>query len=296
MVWAWCAAGHDVAEIWTDASPKRDSLWKRDRRLGRLAARWSLTAAIKRNRIPHRRIESLKETEKFVGLIESLNVDVVLSVHFAKILPAALLSRLSVPVLNLHPTLLPAYRGATPLLAMLADDAQDRFGGITLHGIVPAIDAGPIFASRKVPLPQNRNLRSWEIDLARTGSALVLEAVPRIVSGELAGIEQSEEAAIYRNTTVDELKVSTAQAASKVARLCEIIGPARPIVIDVGGRGYQVTRIAKNLGPPTGQKPSVGWLTIDADVADARLRLRRKPSWEGRRRRVETKLRYLFSW
>jgi methionyl-tRNA formyltransferase len=295
VVWAWCAAGHNVAEIWTDANPKHDGIWKRDRRLARLAARWSLTAAIKGNRIAHRRIESLKDTAKFVELIESLNVDVVLSVHFAKILPASLLSRLSVPVLNLHPTLLPAYRGATPLVAMVVDDAQDRFSGVTIHRIVSAIDAGPIFASSKVLFPKNKNLRNWELDLARAGSELVLAAVPQIVNGELAGIEQSEDAAIYRNTTVDDLKVNPAQSAAKVARLCEIIGPARPIVIDVGGRGYPVTQISKKLGPPTGEPPSVGWLYIDADVADARVRLRRKPSWEGRKRRIETKLLYMLS-
>jgi methionyl-tRNA formyltransferase len=295
VVWAWCAAGHDVVEIWTDANPSHYGAWKRDRRLGRLAARWSLTAAIKKNQIPHRRIESLKDTQKFADLIESLKVDVILSVHFARILPSALLSRLTMPVLNLHPSLLPAYRGATPLVSMVVDDAQGSFSGVTLHQIVPAIDAGPIFASCKVPFPKNKNMRKWELDLARAGSELVLKTVPGIVKGDVIGSEQSEEMASYQNTVPDDLKVTPAYSAAKVTRLCETLGRARPLVIDVGGRDYQVTQIARKLGPPTGQSPRVGWLYIDADVSDARVRLRRKPSWEGRRRRVETRLLYMFS-
>jgi len=263
--------------------------------MGRLAARWSLTAAIEKNHIPHRRIESLKDTQKFADQIESMKVDVVLSVHFARILPGALLSRLTIPVLNLHPSLLPAYRGATPLVSMVVDDAQDNFSGVTLHQIVTAIDAGPIFASCRVAFPKDKNMRRWELDLARAGSELVLKTIPKIVRGEIVGTEQSEKMATYRNTVPDDLKITPAYSAGNVARLCETIGRARPLVIDVAGRSYPVTRIAGELGPPTGQSPRVGWFYIDADVADARVRLRRKPLWEGRRRRTETRLLYMFS-
>jgi methionyl-tRNA formyltransferase len=254
-----------------------------------------LTAAIKKNQIPHRCIESLKAAQKIADQIESLKVDVILSVHFARILPGALLSRLTMPVLNLHPSLLPAYRGATPLVSMVVDDAQGSFSGVTLHQIVPAIDAGPIFASCKVPFPKNKNMRQWELDLARAGSDLVLKTIPRIVRGEVIGVEQPEMMTTYRNTVPDDLKITPAYSAAKVARLCETLGRARPLVIEVAGREYPVTRIAGELGPPTGQSPRVGWLYIDADVADARVRLRRKPSWEGRRRRTETRLLYIFS-
>jgi hypothetical protein len=46
--------------------------------------------------------------------------------------------------------------------------------------------------------------------------------------------------------------------------------------------------MSHRLGPPSGQDPRVTWLTIETDLADARVRLRRKPIWEGRRRRIET--------
>ena len=224
-----------------------------------------------------------------------MQVDVILSVHFARILPGALLSKLTIPVLNLHPTLLPAYRGATPLVSMVVDDAQDRFSGVTLHQIVPAIDAGPIFASCKVPFPKDKNMRRWELDLARAGAELVLKTVPAILRGEITPIEQSEEMATYRNTVADDLKITPARATDHVARLFETIGRARPLQIDVAEKSYAVTRISRKLGPPTGQPPRLGWLYIDADTADARVRLRRKPTWEGRRRRTEARLLYLFS-
>ena len=136
---------------------------------------------------------------------------------------------------------------------------------------------------------------SWELDLARAGSELVLKTIPGIIKGEVVGIEQSEKMASYRNTVPDDLKVTPAYSAAKIARLCETLGRARPLAIDIAGREYPITRITRRLGPPTGQLPRMGWLFIDADVADARIRLRRKPSWEGRRRRTETRLLYMFS-
>jgi len=292
---AWLAAGNQIAEVWTDANPGYRSAWKQDRRLGRFAARWSLTATIARKHLVHRRIENFKDSQKFADLIDSLDIDVVLSVHFARILPAALLSRLKVPALNLHPSLLPAYRGATPLVSMVFDDAQDRFSGVSLHQIVPAIDAGPIYSACRVPFPSNKNLRRWELDLAKAGSDLAVNTIPRILKGEIVGVEQSENLATYRKTLSDDLKITPARSAANIARLCETLGRVRPLLIEADGRNYPVTGIVRSLGSPTGQSPRVGFFRIDADLADARVRLRRKPSWEGRRRRLETRLLQILS-
>jgi methionyl-tRNA formyltransferase len=295
VIWKWCEAGHRIVEIWSDGNARYDRSWKRDRRLGRVAPQWSVTAAIKKQRLVHRRIENLEDVEEFAELIEASGADVVLSVHFARIVPPALLSRLAIPIVNLHPSILPAYRGATPLVSMVVDDAQDHFSGVSLHHIVPAIDAGPIYASRRVPFPGNKDLRRWEINLARAGSDLVLETIPGILTGEIVGVAQSELTATYRNTVPDDLRVTKAFTVAKLTRLCETLGRQRPLVVDVEGKQYPITRIARQFGPPTGQPSRLNWFYIDTDIADARVRLRRKPTWEGRRRRLQTRLLHIFS-
>jgi methionyl-tRNA formyltransferase len=286
VIWAWCESGNEIAEIWTSrASQRRD--WKRDRRIRWYAPRWSIAAAIGKWRIRHRQIGNLSAHSELADLIAALAIDVVVSVHFMRILPAGLLSRLSVPVLNLHPALLPGYRGPTPLISMIVDEAQERFGGVTLHAIVPAVDSGPIFASRSVPLPADRNLRRWELDLARAAADLAVDAIPEVVAGRLVGVEQVEDTASDRRTTAEELKLTPALSSIRIAWLCSTIGRARPLLFAVAGGQYAVLGISRNLGPSSGQPPRIGWWTIETDIADARVRLRRSPWWAGRRRRIE---------
>lgn len=294
VIWAWRERGHDIAEIWT-ASPRRRGPWRRDRTLGYFAPRWSLSAAFRRFKIRHRIVSDLKAHSEIADLISSLTVDVVVSVHFKLILPRGLLSRLTMPVLNLHPSLLPAYRGPSPMASMIIDEMQDRYGGVTLHAIVPGIDTGPIFASRKAPLPNSKSLRQWELDLARAAAGLAVEAIPDIVAGHLIGLEQDRSQASYRRATADQFVLTSAQTSARIAWLCSTLGTVTPMRFKTPTASYPVTGIARVLGPPSGEPPRPGWLTVDADVADARLRLRRTALWEGRRRRLDAWIRKVLS-
>lgn len=294
VIWAWQDSGHEIAEIWTGGAARRGA-WKRDRRLGWFARRWSVSAAISKEKIRHRHIEHLKPHSEFAELISSLAVDAVISVHFMLILPRELLSQLPMAVINVHPSLLPAYRGPNPMVAMILDETQDRFGGVTLHQIVPSIDAGPIFASRSVPFPKNGSFRRWELDLACAAASLAVQATPEIVAGRLIGVEQAERDACYRRATEEELKLTQTLTSKRIAWLCSTIGRVRGLQFVISNREFAVTGISRHLGRPSGQPPRISWWTIETDVADARLRLRRSPRWEGRCRRIEAWLLRVLS-
>lgn len=285
---AWLEDGHAVAEIWTAGRLQRGR-WRRNRQLGWFAPSWSLASVISRWRIPHRRIESVKaDPEAVAARMMALNVDVIVSVHFSLILPAALLSRLSVPVLNLHPALLPAYRGPSPMLGMLLDEQQDVAGGVTLHAIEPGIDTGAIFAARPVPWPASRNPRAWELAIACAAADLAVAAIPRVVAGEMAGVPQDEGAASYRRPAHQELTILPSHTLARVTWLMAAIAPLMSLTVAMNGRGYAVTALVRHLGEPSGQPSRIGWRSIDLDIADARVRLRRRAWWEGRRRRLAT--------
>jgi methionyl-tRNA formyltransferase len=294
VVSAWCQAGHQIVEIWTVASLSRGA-WKRDRRLAWFAPQWSIGAAIQKYGIAHRRIKSLKDRELRVDIGTLPAFDVVLSVHFPRILPASLLSQFTVPVVNLHPALLPAYRGPTPLVSMLVDDAQDRCSGISIHALVSKVDGGAIFASRPVAFPRDASLRQWELNLAHAAADLAIATIPLVARGEIVGAEQCEEKASYRSTTTEDLKLSPSTFCATVVRLCRTLGRVRPLMFGIADLEYAVTGVSRRLGPPSGKPPSVGWFYIETDLADARVYLRRKPWWEGRRRRIETLLLQISS-
>ena len=86
-------------------------------------------------------------------LVEEQGVSMVL-LFFHRVVTKALWGR--VPTLNIHPSLLPAYRGFSPLKRALAD--RVKHFGATLHLTTDAVDAGPILAQVSQPVPANATL------------------------------------------------------------------------------------------------------------------------------------------
>ena len=286
VLWAWIEAGHSVSEVWTSRGISR-ATWRKDRHLGWGAPRLSTSAAIRKFALTHRRLDGLADPAVADRLV-SADADVVISVFFPFILPRALLEGVRAPIVNLHPTLLPRYRGPTPLAAMLTEEAGDQFGGVTLHRIVPKVDAGPIIAAARVPLPPDRNPRRWEVEIARAAARLAVAAIPDLVAGKVVETPQDEAAASFRRMDRSIFAVNPTMTAARIDYLLATIGWFGPVELDVAGEKHAISRIVRRLGPPTGAPPRLGSLTIDADLPDGRYRLRRRPIWEGRRIRWAT--------
>jgi methionyl-tRNA formyltransferase len=286
ILWAWLDAGHSVAGVWTSSGISR-ATWRKDRHLGWLAPKFSLAAAIKRWRLPSRTIGATSDPA-FRDMLAASNADVIVSAFFPYILPRAVLERLQVPVVNIHPALLPAYRGPHPLATMLLDETADEHGGVTLHRLVPKVDAGPIYAAVPVPLPADGNPRRWEIHLARAAARLTVEALPKIVAGALPEQPQDEARASYRRASAADFVVTPAITGARLDRLLKTAGWLSPIAVKVGAHTCDVSRVRRRLGEVSGAPPRVGLTSIDIDLADGRYRLSRQPVWHGRRQRWAT--------
>ncbi len=102
---------------------------------------------------------------------------------FSFVLPPALLQAPRLGCYNLHPSLLPGYRGPAPLFW------QRRLGeeqtGVTLHRMTPAVDAGEIVAQVGVPLPDGSSAAQADALTAQVGAGLMLHMLARLVQGPL---------------------------------------------------------------------------------------------------------------
>jgi methionyl-tRNA formyltransferase len=108
-------------------------------------------------------------------------------------------------VLNLHPSLLPAYRGPAPLFWQLR--AGETRTGVTLHRIDAGIDTGDILSRKEVPFPDGLGREGLEALLAEAGAALLAEAAR---SWPLAGSRQPETGASHQGPPhLDDLELST---------------------------------------------------------------------------------------
>lgn len=89
--------------------------------------------------------------ETFRRRLEASGAELIVTFHFDQILSAETIAAAPMGGVNVHAGLLPRHRGPVPTIHALLDDAPAL--GVTLHRIVPAIDAGPILAQAEVALP-----------------------------------------------------------------------------------------------------------------------------------------------
>jgi methionyl-tRNA formyltransferase len=107
--------------------------------------------------------------------IRAARPDLLVSCHFDQIFAAETLALAPGGGLNLHPSLLPRHRGPVPSIWALAEP-EPRFG-VTIHRLVPRIDAGAILAQREVPLPPGTTASAAARALHLAGVPLLDEAL-----------------------------------------------------------------------------------------------------------------------
>jgi methionyl-tRNA formyltransferase len=144
--------------------------------------------------IPLHHALSLSDSE-VVSCWESLAPELVVSAGFPFILPSRVLALPEFGGLNLHPSLLPAYRGPSPLFWQCRDGVAET--GISVHVLTERVDAGDIVAQTRVPFPLGVLGVELIEQLAVAGGRLVVAATAALAAGELPRRPQCESAASY---------------------------------------------------------------------------------------------------
>lgn len=128
------------------------------------------------------------------GVLERLGEtfpDFFVVVSFGKIFPKEALEIARKANVNLHGSLLPAYRGASPINRAIVNG--DSWSGITTMEMFPALDAGPVYLERMVPIDPLENAGAYAKRLAPEGASLILETLRKISREGLRPVPQSEE-------------------------------------------------------------------------------------------------------
>ncbi len=125
--------------------------------------------------------------------------DLFVVVAYNKILPEWLLHLPKHQTINLHPSLLPAYRGASPIRTAILEDNRAAVG-VTVMLLDAEMDHGPLLAQE----PYLVSEEAWPIDgreldtlLATKGGALLAQTIPQWISGTITPVEQNHAAATY---------------------------------------------------------------------------------------------------
>ncbi|MFC1610673.1 methionyl-tRNA formyltransferase [Myxococcota bacterium] len=127
--------------------------------------------------------------------LRSFKPDLIIVAAYGRILPPAVLEIPSHACVNVHASLLPRHRGASPIAhAILGGDAET---GISIMQMDEGMDTGPVFSHRAIQMPSDATCGSATNTLAGLGADCLLEALPGILDGSLEPQPQNDDDATY---------------------------------------------------------------------------------------------------
>jgi methionyl-tRNA formyltransferase len=137
---------------------------------------------------------SLKRPENIEALA-SYQADLYIVAAFGQILPQAALDLTRYGTLNIHASLLPKYRGVSPISEAILQG--DPVTGVTIMLIDAGVDTGPMLLQRVIPIAEDDTTGSLTIKLANLGTTALLEALPLWMQGKITPQPQDEKLASY---------------------------------------------------------------------------------------------------
>ena len=124
------------------------------------------------------------------SFMNNLKVDLVITLAYGQIVPQGFLDIPRLGCLNLHGSLLPKYRGASPVQTALINN--EKVTGVTLMEMVKAMDAGRMYGKKEVIIDEEDNATSLFNKIRDAAKDLVLDLLPKYINGELNGVPQDE--------------------------------------------------------------------------------------------------------
>ena len=130
-----------------------------------------------------------KWAEVLLGNLEYHKPDLVVLAGFMKVLPAGFVAALSPNIINLHPSLLPAFPGAHAVRDALSAGASTT--GATVHIVDAGVDTGPVLAQREIEIPSGISESDLHEQIKTIERSLIVEVVSQIAEGKLNLSERS---------------------------------------------------------------------------------------------------------
>ena len=124
------------------------------------------------------------------SFMNNLKVDLVITLAYGQIVPQGFLDIPRLGCLNLHGSLLPKLRGASPVQTALINN--EKVTGVTLMEMVKAMDAGRMYGKKEVIISDDDNSTSLFKKIGEAARDLILELLPKYINGEIKGEEQNE--------------------------------------------------------------------------------------------------------
>ncbi len=201
--------------------------------------------------------------------LSALEPDVVVVAAYGKLLPSEVLQIPHHGCLNIHPSLLPRYRGPSPVVGALLEG--DKITGVTVMVVDEGMDSGPIVVQKTTEIGLEETADTLTARLFRVGGELLVSILPDWVAGDLRPIVQSESlATVTQKITKKDGLANWNLPAQRLAWMCRAYEPWPGLYTYRKGKILKLTK-ARAVPPITGypHQPGAVLNTADNPVAIA---------------------------
>lgn len=145
--------------------------------------------------VPVLQPEKIRNNQEFIEKIKELSPDLIIVAAYGKIIPADILSIPAKGCVNIHGSVLPKYRGPSPIQAAILEGEKNT--GITIMLMDEKMDTGPILSQREIHIDPKETSETLHEKLSHLGAELLIDTLPKYISGEIKPVTQDDSIATY---------------------------------------------------------------------------------------------------
>lgn len=210
----------------------------------RKARKLEITDIAEKHNIPVLLPEKLADIKEQLA---SFDPTIGVLVAYGKIIPQSIIDVFPQGILNIHPSLLPEYRGSTPIEQAIIDGKKTT--GVSIMGLVKAMDAGPIYAQKEIKLTGSETKQQLSEQLLNVGGDLLLKILPDAINGKAKRSPQDESKASFtKQIKKDDGTINWQESASSIEQKIRAYAGWPKSRADFFGHNVVVTkaRVAKD--------------------------------------------------
>ncbi len=203
-------------------------------------------------KIPITQVDNIRDT---TNKIQNTKPGLILVASYGQIIPKDILEIPKIGCLNIHPSLLPRYRGPSPIQQAIINGENET--GVTIIKMTENVDAGPIIAQRKAEIDK-LGYKDLEEKLANLGTELFINILPDLIKGNITPKEQNKkEVTFTKIIKKEDGKINWSEPADLIERKIRAFEVWPQTYTTLDGKRFKILRAFvkkqdKNgpVGPP----------------------------------------------
>ena len=204
-------------------------------------------------------------SEESLAQLQALNLDLMVVAAYGQLFSDSVLQLPEYGCINIHASLLPRWRGASPIHhAILADDKET---GISIMQMVKRMDAGAVWAKDSCAITESDNSQTLHDKLLPLCGPLLLSAIERVASSEISPTDQQEADAVYcTKMKKEDGLVDWSLPASEIERRQRAYYPWPGCYTLLGDQRLSLTQVSTAVSVKTNQNKQVAGSILSADA------------------------------